>query len=327
MDKALAAVAFAAVAAATVTLGRFRRQRTRYAQGLGLLFKRLGLMYTEEGNRYGREFQARPTDVFVTSYPKSGTTLLQQLVQQLRSGGRMDFDDIGMIMPWTLFALDVGIDIDADQPYSPRAFKSHDTWEKIAKGGKYLYIVRDPVDVLLSCYYFVVDWVDVPFSAVSLDEFNTYLFCRGGTKSGNYFDHISSWWPRRDDTNVLFLCYEDIQEDKAACVRIIADFMGVECTPELLQATLDHSTKAFMAEHQLKFYEVAMAAKCRTRMGITSMKGSVGKIRTSGSTREAVTPAMKALVKKRWDETVLPATGLASYEELRGAVSVLRAKD
>jgi len=27
---------------------------------------------------------------------------------------------------------------------------------------------------------------------------------------GDYFDHVMSWWQHKDDTNVLFLKYEDM---------------------------------------------------------------------------------------------------------------------
>ena len=41
----------------------------------------------------------RPTDVVISTPPKTGTTWVQQIVHQLRTGGDMDFEDIYQPIP------------------------------------------------------------------------------------------------------------------------------------------------------------------------------------------------------------------------------------
>ena len=68
---------------------------------------------------------ARQDDVIIAPYGKCGTTMLQQMFHQLRTGGDMDFDDISRVVPWIETAPALGIDCNAPQRATPRGFKSH----------------------------------------------------------------------------------------------------------------------------------------------------------------------------------------------------------
>ena len=66
---------------------------------------------------------AGPADVLIATYPKAGTTLMQQIVHGLRTGGDMDFDEITEVVPWLEVAHDVGLDLDAPQRAEPQGFQ------------------------------------------------------------------------------------------------------------------------------------------------------------------------------------------------------------
>ncbi len=51
-----------------------------------------------ESMRRGLAYQARPTDVFIATYPKCGATWLQQMLHCLR-GGDMNFVEITAVVP------------------------------------------------------------------------------------------------------------------------------------------------------------------------------------------------------------------------------------
>lgn len=58
-----------------------------------------------------RPYEPQAGDTFITCWAKSGTTLMQQMFHQLRTGaqgGDMGFDDISRMTPWddTAYMLD-----------------------------------------------------------------------------------------------------------------------------------------------------------------------------------------------------------------------------
>src|SRR5215469_18574146 len=46
------------------------------------------------------EFVPRPDDIFIATYPRSGTTWMQMLLYQLTSDGKMDMAHIAQHCPW-----------------------------------------------------------------------------------------------------------------------------------------------------------------------------------------------------------------------------------
>jgi len=45
-------------------------------------------------------FKPRASDVLITTAPKAGTTWMQQILHQLRTGGDPDFNSIDEVVPW-----------------------------------------------------------------------------------------------------------------------------------------------------------------------------------------------------------------------------------
>ena len=42
------------------------------------------------------------------------------------------------------------------------------------------------------------------------------------------------WWKHKDDPNVLFLKYEDMKKDHPGAVRAIAEFIGCDLKPDVV---------------------------------------------------------------------------------------------
>lgn len=70
--------------------------------------------HTKESEEKGRNFTPRPSDVFITTYPKCGTTWVTQIIHGLRSKGDMDFMEITEVVPWDILALDCGKEEEED---------------------------------------------------------------------------------------------------------------------------------------------------------------------------------------------------------------------
>ncbi|XP_020607142.1 sulfotransferase family cytosolic 1B member 1-like isoform X2 [Orbicella faveolata] len=117
-------------------------------------------------------FQTRGDDVFVVSYPKSGTTWLQEILWQVYNNGEKSttkiFDRVPMLERGTSSDR-----IDVTALPSPRLLHTHLTYDVIPKGKaedtkcKYIYVMRNPKDVAVSFYEFLK-----PKDSTSVSGFN-----------------------------------------------------------------------------------------------------------------------------------------------------------
>src|SRR5438128_2990065 len=94
------------------------------ATTLDELRQRKGTLASEESLRRGISFRPRPMDVLIATYPKCGTTWLQQIVHGLRTRGSMDFGGDMAVGPWIEVAFDLGTDLDASPMDAPPRFKT-----------------------------------------------------------------------------------------------------------------------------------------------------------------------------------------------------------
>jgi len=277
-------------------------------------------MLTREGWNRALAFQPQPTDVIITPFAKSGTTWVQQIVHGLRTRGDMRFDEITSAIPWIEMAYDLGMDLDQPQVGEPRAFKSHLSWELVPKGARYIYVIRDPKDVVVSMYHFMAGWW-FETAAISLATFAREQFLH--PKSPNaYWAHIRSWWPHRHDPNVLFLCYEDMKQDLARTVQRIAVFLNCQLDDELRDIVVRQSSLEFMRTHQRQFDDhlirEARDAVCGLPPGGDSSKVRTGNV---GDHAKELSEEVSAECDRIWKEEIEATLGFVSYADLRAALS------
>lgn len=253
-------------------------------------------------------YKPKPNDVIITPYGKSGTTWTQQIFHTLRTRGDMDFDDISRVVPWIETCLSLDIDINADQRAEPRGFKSHLPYDLIPKGARYINVIRHPVDATYSAFKFMEGWYLEP-GTVSADE-----FALARLEDANYHKHFVSWWPHRDDDNVLYLVYEHMKEDLEGTIEQIAAFVDVDLDDELRAMTLEHASLPFMQQYKDRFDDAMLRRLTEETLlppGSDSAKVRAGKV--------GVHEFSEAVIKKLdeiWQETVKPVTGFDSYETL-----------
>ena len=196
-------------------------------------------------------FTARPDDVFIVSYPKSGTTWMQQIVRLIRNNGIQSDAKITEVVPWLEGSDAPGFGCsmqlcDVEKMSSPRAFKTHLPISMIPSGPDaplYIYVARNPKDVAVSLYSFAAQLFKssvgvVPFSW----EIFLMMFISGNLWYGSWFDHVLGWWEHKDKPNVLLVQYEDMQRDLPSMVKRVADFMGCDLTQEALDVIVRQCT-------------------------------------------------------------------------------------
>lgn len=262
--------------------------------------------------------ETRPSDVIIATFSKSGTTWVQQIVHGLRTGGSMDFSEISLIIPWFEAADLLGIDVNAPQLAEPRAFKTHLSWDRVPKDGRYIYVVRNPADALVS-YYHYMNGVMFERDTIDLDAFCAEIFARP-KHFGSYFSHLRSWWEQRRRSDVLPLCFEDMKQDHDGAVRRIASFLRMDADEELLALATRQSTFEFMHAHRDKFQDASVTRAFSRMRGLSP--ASTAKIR-SGRVGDGATlsASLQRALDEAWAREVGGPLGLRSYAELRATLA------
>ena len=271
---------------------------------------------TEEGMARGLAYQPDPTDIFISPYAKCGTSWMQQIVHGLRTGGDMGFDEITQVTPWIEMAHDIGLAVPGDQPH-PRAFKSHLSYHRIPKGGRYIVVLRDPVDAMRSLFRFMEGWFFETGSIPIADFAENYLHRK---ERGDYWAHAASWWEVRDRDDVLLFAYEHMKTDLPGTVAQVAEFIGIH-DPDAIDIATRQAGFDFMKAHQDKFDDNITHAARDPVMGLPPGEATT-KVNTGKVAGEAhlITPGMRARFDARWSETMNAEFGLASYADLLTAL-------
>ena len=281
--------------------------------------RELGELFKQEDREWvrkkGLEVKLRPSDVVITPYGKSGTTWTQQIVHTLRTRGDMDFDDISRVVPWIEVSAGLDIDLDAEQKANPRAFKSHLAWGDMPRGGKYINVVREPSSAAVSAFKFMEGWYIEP-DTIDVNEFvqMTFLTRR------EYYKHLRSWWARRNDDDVLFLAYEHMLDDPSGTIARIADFANIELDDDLLEITLEHSSREFMLKYQDRFDDAMLRRQSEELVGLPP--GSDSSKVTAGSSTHVLSEETLALFDKAWQEEITEPLGYETYGDLIAALAI-----
>ncbi|MBW2586999.1 MAG: sulfotransferase domain-containing protein [Deltaproteobacteria bacterium] len=170
------------------------------------------------------EFEVRPTDVFISSYPRSGTTLTQWILYLLTHEEQPDPAHLTKVSPWFERSLAIG-EVTASELErfpSPRVFKSHLPRQWLPDGARYIYVERDGLDVLVSYFHFYRSYLGFEGT---LDDFYAH-FMDGRIQYGSWFEHVAGWRERACDPDVLIVRYEDLLSDRKASIERIIEFLG-----------------------------------------------------------------------------------------------------
>lgn len=171
-------------------------------------------------------FVERDDDVFVSSYPRSGTTWTLALVHLLVSGeDDFTFAHLSDVTPWWERSLAWRSEAaeELERLPGPRVFKTHLPRRWLPSRGRYLYAVRNPEDVAVSYFHLYRRYLR--FSG-TFDEFFE-RFLEGDLQYRSWFRHVAGWEADRDHPRVLLVPYDEMRKDTATWVRTIATFLGI----------------------------------------------------------------------------------------------------
>ena len=233
-------------------------------------------------------------DVFACAHFKAGTTWLLQIATQLAHRGQAEFDNIHYAVPWpdspTPFAkLIIPLDDSSPQALSPtglRVIKTHFAFDRVpySKDARYIALVRDPKDAIVSGYHFVRSLFMGPMMP-SVQHW-AELFMTDDAPSGPWAAHVDSYWRRRSEPNVLFLTYEQMRADPRAAIETMSGFMGLDLSAQELDVVQDRSSFKSMKRDEAKFSAGQIVPW-------SSPEGSLIRRGAGGGSGELLSPALR----------------------------------
>ncbi|XP_075534898.1 sulfotransferase ssu-1-like [Dermacentor variabilis] len=235
----------------------------------------LNTVFTAENIRSALCYEPLEDDVFVVSYPKCGTTWLQHIVIGILSRGTLTPDDVEDVRKATYLE-----HIGAEGARSLRRqvpIKTHLPFDKQphSTGAKYVYVTRNPYDCCISYYYHYKGMPWHRFAEGTFDEFLD-MFVRGKVSYGDCFDHLLSWYERRNDPNILFLTYEELKRDTPASVLRIVDFCGALEYGELLRTHPDDLEKVLRGISLEVMRKLTFTVKVSNSASLPRRAGGIG---------------------------------------------------
>ncbi|XP_075059072.1 amine sulfotransferase-like [Mixophyes fleayi] len=230
-----------------------------------------------------QDFKIRDDDVFMVTFPKSGTIWMQQILSLICSEGHRNGTeqiDTTERVPWIDIPLmKKDVNDDHDSRPSPRLFISHLSYIFVPQGlrnkkAKVIYVMRNPKDVMKSLYHFEAIAVHTQKSPDFAHLFEKFL--AGDVLAGSWFDHVRGWYTHKDDFNILFVKYEDMIKDLRSVVKQISTFLGKELDDESLDIVVKRATFNKMQNDPLANKENLSVDFLNLQNGKFMRKGTIG---------------------------------------------------
>jgi len=211
------------------------------------------------------DFRFRDDDIIISTYAKSGTTWMQQILAQLLFDGAPDLP-VAEMSPWMdLRVPPKAVKLAAVEAQSHRRFlKTHLPVDALvfSSKAKYLYIGRDGRDVVWSLYNHHRNANSKWYQALNdtpgrvgppigkppedIREYFREWLEKDGFPFWSFWENARSWWEVRHLPNVMFLHFDELKEDMPGRIRAIAEFLSIPIDEKKWEDILLHCSFDYM---------------------------------------------------------------------------------
>ncbi|CAN2389456.1 Sulfotransferase domain [Pristimantis euphronides] len=238
-----------------------------------------GHLHTPESLRYAQEFQFKEGDVLIATYPKSGTTWMQEILTLVYSQGDSAIATSvpnWLRAPWLEHQYFKDTLKDGE---GPRFITTHLQSDIVAPAlqkskAKVIYIVRNPKDVAVSYYYFHKMAKFMP----DFESFPEFLedFLEGKVHYGSWFNHVKGWYNQRKNLDMLIISYEDMYKDLRRSIKKVCGFLECPMYSKELTKVEHHCKFAIMSKNVMVNYTLVPQEILDHKQSKFMRKGVVG---------------------------------------------------
>nr|XP_033484458.1 cytosolic sulfotransferase 3-like [Epinephelus lanceolatus] len=188
-----------------------------------------------------QNFQARPDDILIATYPKAGTTWISYILDLLYFGQTERqrtvpiFDRVPFLEIF-IPSLISGKDMVDNLPTSPRLIKTHFPVQFVPKSFweqncRMVYVARNAKDNVVSYFHF--DRMNMAHPEPG--DWSNYVqrFMEGKIVWGSWYNHVNGWWKKKQSYPKLhYMFCEDMVEDTGREVDKLCSFLGLTRSDE-----------------------------------------------------------------------------------------------
>lgn len=202
--------------------------------------------------------------VWLASYPRSGNTWMRFLLTNLLYHSSANSREIEQWIP------DIHIRTNPEDIFNPKVqfVKTHmkltEGIQKIKKFSHFIYLIRNPLDVLVSNLNYLI-WNDyqrvstLDLNRISENYINHFIQGQGDLRwkslgFGTWNEHVASWLGHANRLTGMVIRYEDLLEDPAREMKHLCDFLDITPEPETLKHAIANSSFQKLKEIEQNSY-------------------------------------------------------------------------
>jgi hypothetical protein len=199
----------------------------------------------------------KPQDVFLASYPRSGSTWLRFMLFQILCGEEPGFRKLEDRLPeiqWQRGKSPI-------LPAGGRLIKTHEQYRKDYT--RAVFLVRDVRDVLLSAYARgMVDGIVQLVSKGDLDSFLLSFMEGRALQMGSWQEHSRTWLdsPTAKSGNLMVVKYEELRKNPEQILQQVLQFVGITPNLQVIRKAIeDNSLQQMRAKEDKEKKEIGRA--------------------------------------------------------------------